>query len=463
MTYLKKTLILCLLAFCFANAAKKSLAVMPCIGDFDVKGLERLRDKVEEVARDVLPSANFRLIPYKDVREEVGDEELYNACAEQGACFGKLAEKVNADYGAWCKVNKYEGKLRLKFELYSVGEKDLIYTREYDSYNPKNSDDFVGIIKKEVPMAIKEKIPGVVKKSSARIIEEGISGVESTGGNYELNEKLYLVRLSTEPLGAILSFNGEPDPRKTPYNLDLSEGNVRIMAKLDNYEMADTMALIKQNNQSINIKLKPNFGVLEIKPAYLDGIGKNEQWNLAINGKVAFSLENNLSPNKYKVELSHRCYENISFDAGINKGKREVFDMSAHIKLKKGGLVLKAERGGESISEPVFVNGKQLGETPFTGTVPLCSEIELGKSRERVDIVLKYNEKVTHTVNFSPIAIEPLIVPFNGVCDTEQAKAQTFLEKCKKWVRAPPGILNALKISKIKRQKQSRLAESEAL
>jgi len=163
----RKILVLCLLSFCLSNAAKQSLAVMPCIGNFEVEGLERLRDKLEEVTREALPSADFRLIPYKDVLQEVGDEELFNACEEQGVCFGRLTAQVNADYGAWCKVNKYNGKLLWKFELYSVGEKDLIFTKEYDNYDPKNVDDMIKIMKKEVPIALREKIPGAVNVSKA--------------------------------------------------------------------------------------------------------------------------------------------------------------------------------------------------------------------------------------------------------------------------------------------------------
>jgi len=180
---MRKILILCLLSFCLANAAKRSLAVMPCIGDFDVKGLERLRDKLEEVTREVLPSADFRLIPYKDVLQEVGDEELFNACEEQGICFGRLTAQMNADYGAWCKVNKYDGKLILKFEIYSVGDKDLIYTKGYDNYNPKNLDDLVKILNKEVPIAIREKIPGVVKAddpSKAKPYDKPETGIAVT-------------------------------------------------------------------------------------------------------------------------------------------------------------------------------------------------------------------------------------------------------------------------------------------
>jgi len=157
----RKTLILCLIFFCFASAAKQSLVVLPCIGSFDVNGLERLRDKMEEVTRNTLPKADYRLIPYKDVREAVGDEALFEACEEGGVCFGKLAGQANADYGSWCMVNKYDGKWLLKYQLYSVAEKDILFTKEYDSYNPKNLNDLVDIIKREVPVVLKEELLGI--------------------------------------------------------------------------------------------------------------------------------------------------------------------------------------------------------------------------------------------------------------------------------------------------------------
>jgi len=158
---MKNILIFSLFAFCFASAARQSFVVLPCIGSFDVNGLERLRDKVEEVSRNTLPQADYRLIPYKDVREEVGDEALFEACEEGGVCFGKLAGQANADFGSWCMVNKYDGKWILKYQLYSVAEKDILFTKEYDSYNPKNLNDLVDIIKREVPVVLSDKLLGI--------------------------------------------------------------------------------------------------------------------------------------------------------------------------------------------------------------------------------------------------------------------------------------------------------------
>jgi len=95
------------------------------------------------------------------VREAVGDEALFEACEEGGLCFGKLAGQANADYGSWCMVNKYDGKWLLKYELYNVAEKDILFTKEYDSYDPKNLSDLVDIIKHEVPSTLREKMLGI--------------------------------------------------------------------------------------------------------------------------------------------------------------------------------------------------------------------------------------------------------------------------------------------------------------
>jgi len=58
-------------------------------------------------------------------------------------------------------VNKYDGKWLLKYQLYSVAEKDILFTKEYDYYNPKNLNDLVGIVKREVPSALSEKLLGI--------------------------------------------------------------------------------------------------------------------------------------------------------------------------------------------------------------------------------------------------------------------------------------------------------------
>jgi len=381
------------------------VAIINTVDDRDSIGtsdLAFLTNKLRETAVNVLPKERYGVMTTESIVAFFSSQEKAQKECKAASCLAELGRKVSADYVAQAHIGRFDKQLSINFDLYNVTSGNLIGS--FAGYS-KNIVGLLSIIDEKSPTLFQKMLgtSGGSKAPSASF-EGGISGVQSTGRDYEFEGgKSYLASIATEPAGAIVSFNGVPDSRcaKTPCKLILGEGNVRIIAALEQYERADTTIFIKQNNQSISIRLKANFGILEIKPAFLDGIGKNEQWSLAINDKAVSSWENRLSPGKYKVELSHRCYEALSFDAGINKDKREVFDIASYIKLKKGGLVLNAERNGEPVSEPVFVNGKQAGETPFSGSVPVCADIELGKSREKVDVKLKPNEKVEHTVKGS--------------------------------------------------------------
>jgi hypothetical protein len=145
--------------------------------------------------------------------------------------------------------------------------------------------------------------------------------------------------VNTEPKKALLSFNGVPNSSctRTPCKIDLPEGEVRVVAALEQYETADTSVFITtENKQSINIKLKQSFGVLNIKPAYSDGVGADKEWRLTINGKKHSGFKNNLEPGSYEVKLSHECYDDINFKVGMNKGSNEVLDIAKYVQVKKG-------------------------------------------------------------------------------------------------------------------------------
>jgi len=170
---MRKVLILCLFAFCFAFAEKQRFIVLDCITNYDSENLESLRNKVEEVARKTLPVNDFILKPYSDLREEVGDSAINIAtCDEEGKCYGDLLGQINVDYGMWCQVSKYKSKLNLSFKILhniSASEKNLIFIQEYKD-NPKDINDMKLIIEREVPIAIKEKMLGIsVAKEPVKI------------------------------------------------------------------------------------------------------------------------------------------------------------------------------------------------------------------------------------------------------------------------------------------------------
>jgi hypothetical protein len=84
----------------------------------------------------------------------IGEEELYRSCKE-GVCIGDLAKKTNANYGARCDVIKFDNRLVLKFELYSVNEESIFET--FTDYGVK---DFYGMLS-----SLEARLPGVFKKN----------------------------------------------------------------------------------------------------------------------------------------------------------------------------------------------------------------------------------------------------------------------------------------------------------
>ena len=394
-----------LLTLSFAVFAQQiSVAVLPSEGMSNSLNNEEenaLTDKMREAALNVLPPSTFTLLNQDAVVKRLGGAESYIKECRESSCIVDLGKKAQVDYVAKAVVRKLGGKFMLNVELYNVSTSGLVGVFNGES---DNAYGLIGLAGKNAPDVFR-RIPGAFKartetRSVAPSIAGGISGVQSADDDFVPEfEKFHLVNVATEPSGAILSFNGEPVAgcAQSPCKAQLAEGNVRIIAVLDQYEKLDTTVSVRQNNQSVNIKLKSNFGILEVKPAYSDGVGRNEGWSLMIDGKASSSYESRLSPNKYNVKLSHRCYEDISFDVGINKGSREVFDLSQHAKLKRGALVLSAEKDGQPTSEPVFVDGKQVGETPFSGSVAVCSDVEIGNSREKIAVKLENRQTVRHT------------------------------------------------------------------
>ena len=389
--------VLLFLALAAYGQQQDRVAIINTVDDNDSIGfsdLSFLTNRLRETAVKVLPKSRYGVMTTESIVAFLGSQENARKVCNEASCLAEVGRKVSADYVAQARVGRFGNQLSINFQLYNSKSGNLI-----DSFTGNSKDVFglLAIIDEKAPTLFKQ-MPGASGSKPSASVAGGISGLEKTA-DYELDgEKSYLVNLNTEPPGAILSFNGMPSAScpRTPCKAELREGSVRIIAALEQYEAADTTISIARNNQSIAIKLKSNFGVLEIRPAYLDGVGSYEDWNLSINEKLYRSFENKLSPGNYNVKLNHRCYEPISFMAGINKGSREVFDMADHIKLKKGGLALSAERNGEPASEPVFVNGKRVGDTPFSDAVQLCSKIEIGNSMEVVKVDLKYNDKVRY-------------------------------------------------------------------
>jgi len=392
--------VLLLLVLAAYGQQKEKVAIINTVDDgnppISNSELSYLTKKLRGIAVNTLPQKNYDIMTDDYIIDISGSQEdAEKKCEEAGGCLAKFGREIKVHYIAQARIGRFGKDLTIAAELYDTRSSKLLGSLEGEA---KDVYGLMSVLEAKAPDLFR-KMLGTSGGSKAVSVAGGISGVETSGGTaIEISEHSYVASVSSDPQGASLSFNGMPDAHctKTPCNVELGEGSVRIIANLEQYEIADTTISIKQNKQSIHIRLKPNFGVLEIKPAYSENIGHDKGWSLVIGGKGQSSYENRLSPGNHDVKLSHECYEDIIFKAGINKGSREVFDVAKYLNLKTGGLVLSAEKEGEPVSEVVFVNGKQVGETPFSGAVPVCAEVGIGSGKSKIDVKVTYNQTVRY-------------------------------------------------------------------
>ena len=153
---MKKAVIFCLLAATIASAQQKQrVAVLPSVGDLAPQGLILLTDKVREIATKNLPREDFNILKQDVITRMIGEEELYRSCKE-GVCIGDLAKKTNANYGARCDIIKFENRLVLKFELYSVNEEAIFET--FTDYGVKNFDGMLASLEARLPETFRKMV-----------------------------------------------------------------------------------------------------------------------------------------------------------------------------------------------------------------------------------------------------------------------------------------------------------------
>jgi len=130
-------------------------------------------------------------------------------------------------------------------------------------------------------------------------------------------------------------------------------------------------------------------GTLEIKSEY-------GRWNLGIGGNdnkfhdLQYADKALLLPGTYKIHLrseTPQCYEDIDFNAEIKKGETRAYDVFTMITPRTANLALYVQYKGRDREEPVFIDGMEVGKTPFKKPIPACSKkVEFGKDKLQVNL-----------------------------------------------------------------------------
>ena len=130
---------------------------------------------------------------------------------------------------------------------------------------------------------------------------------------------------------------------------------------------------------------------------------------ISIDGKKAFLGQNELIPGPHAVRIEHACFDPVEFNTIIQK--QEIKTMSDSLIRGLSGLELEVTKNNVPQAVPVFVDGVQVGTTPFASEVPLCAKIEIEYDNERKEIPVdfKWHEvtKKTYSIEEKTVVEAP--------------------------------------------------------
>lgn len=387
------------------------VAVLETIAASDVKERVSLSDRQyltnilrEQAVMELPVEQNYTIMTRENINAMLPPGKSIEDC--EGSCLAETGRNIAADYVCQAHIGSFEGTLTLSAELYETAGNKLVA-----SFNGQ------GASMKDLLDIIKEKSPNFFRKIKNSGGYTGFSGIGEIGEKSEFSytaQKKYIVEIISTPKGAIPTVDGRAIPKctSTPCKVQLEEGNHRIVVSLDRYDDAEMSVDIAQNDQKIEFAMLPNYGWLVLHPVIAGDTGYREKLDVAVDGKYVKKEDMKgrlleLDPGIHSVKMVHSCHDPMEFKVVIEKNKSVLFDKE--MARGKGALELSAEYKGEPQAVAVYINGVEVGSTPFAGEVPLCAEVMLKGNgwTEKVDVTLKWHEvvQITHKLTHAPESV----------------------------------------------------------
>ena len=88
----------------------------------------------------------------------------------------------------------------------------------------------------------------------------------------------------------------------------------------------------------------------------------------------------------HSLEFTHPCYETQMFQVNVSSDK--IIDVMNTLDVAMKMISLKTTYEGASRKSPIYVDGVEVGTTPWQGKIPVCAKLEVGDSsfREVVNV-----------------------------------------------------------------------------
>lgn len=365
--------LLCLVVNSFATY----VAVLETMSSSGALGLSErmyLTDKLREIASRTLPAyMDYTIMTRENINAMLPPGKTIEEC--EGSCLAETGRNIAADFIAQGRIGMFGQQLTLTVELYETASNKLV-----GSFTARKPDA------EDLIEDIEEKSPELFE-----LVKGGPAGVPASKAD---DFRSYVVDVQTDPVGALLSVDGKPQGscKNTPCNVYLTPGRHRFLFVSENYKDLDTVVDVWQDNQKLWASMEANFGTITVAPVFTDNYEAAGHLRVTVNGKTQSGSKFRLAPGNYKIAVSHRCYETRESTVNVSNGSKLKFSKALDVAMA-GITIESAENGNWDDPEPVYVNGVQVGVTPYTGQVPVCAKIQMGVRKETMVTDLKPGQK----------------------------------------------------------------------
>ena len=390
-----------LLSPCSLSA--KYMAVLETLAPKDLLTTQErlyLTDILRGQAVYILPAEqNWTIMTRENINIMLPPGKKIEDC--EGSCLAETGKNIAADYVAQARISQFGKSLAISAELYETASSKLVASF---AGRGETVDDIEKIIKEQSPAFFKK-----VRDNSWN----GFDYVNTNNSfSFQASKKIIL-NITTIPEGAIPSIDGKAIPQctSTPCKIQIEAGEHRLVVSKENFEDLDTLINVVENDQTINLTLSSNLGFLYIIPQLSDEFRSKYPMDISIDGKKAFLGQNELIPGPHTVRIEHACFDPVEFNTIIQKQENKT--MSDSLTRGLSGLELEVTKSNVPQAVPVFVDGIQVGTTPFASEVPLCAkvEIEYANERKEIPVELKWHQvtKKTYSIDEKPV-VEKAVV-----------------------------------------------------
>ena len=183
--------------------------------------------------------------------------------------------------------------------------------------------------------------------------------------------KKAIIKFTSTPPGAVVMVDGKVSCQATPCSRSVPSGRHAVSMQLEGFAGREAVLVLGEGG-AVDWILPKNEAWLSVVTAK-PGLTVRIDGEPAGNTPVA---ERKVSPGRHEIEVSDRCHLPARKVVDLLPGQRERVVLAP--KERVAGLSVDVQdAGGNDVAATVFVDGKQVGRSPDTFTVPLCSrEVE---------------------------------------------------------------------------------------